>query len=143
MDARVPFKILYIEDQPEAIELVRLALRRIGCEVYGATDGCQGVQLMRELRPDLVLLDLMLPGWDGWKVREAMEDDEMLCETPVVLVTARVATGVSPGREPPRADAYVTKPFSLIEIRSTIESVLAKRAEAAFENDQRTGTARR
>ncbi len=130
MCARSPYKVLYIEDQPEAIDLVRLALRRIGCEVYGATDGCQGVELMRELHPDLVLLDLMLPGWDGWKVREAMQDEEALRDTPVVLVTARVATGVTNSRQPPPADAYVTKPFSLAEIRSTIESVLARRAKA-------------
>ncbi len=130
MNASEPYKILYIEDQPEAIELVRLALRRIGCEVYGATDGYQGLELMRELHPDLVLLDLMLPGWDGWKVREIMEGDEALRDVPVVLVTARVAAGVLSGRLPPPADAYITKPFSLVEIRSTIETVLAKRAEA-------------
>ncbi len=109
---------------------MRLALRRIGCEVYGATDGFQGVELMRGLHPDLVLLDLMLPGWDGWKVREIMEGDEVLRDVPVVLVTARVATGVSSGRQPPPADAYITKPFSLVQIRSTIETVLAKRAKA-------------
>ncbi len=121
------YKILYIEDQPEAIELVRLALRRIGCEVCGATDGLQGVQLMRELRPDLVLLDLMLPGWDGWQVREAMQADRDLRAMPVVLVTARVASPHSSVRQLPQADAYITKPYSLLEMRSTIEAVLKRR----------------
>jgi CheY-like chemotaxis protein len=125
MDSK--YKILYVEDQPEAIELVRLALRRIGCDVFGATDGLQGVQMMRELQPDLVLLDLMLPGWDGWQVREAMQADADLKYMPVVLVTARVASPNSNGRQPPPADAYVTKPFSLVEIRNTIESVLTRK----------------
>src|SRR5512135_2273137 len=101
------YRILYVEDQPEAIELVRLVLRRIGCEVFGATDGLQGVQLMRELQPDLVLLDLMLPGWDGWQVREAMQADGELRAMPVVLVTARVAGQTCSGRQPPPADAYI------------------------------------
>jgi CheY-like chemotaxis protein len=129
MDSK--YKILYVEDQPEAIELVRLALRRIGCDVFGATDGLQGVQMMRELRPDLVLLDLMLPGWDGWQVREAMQADADLKYMPVVLVTARVASPNSNGRQPPPADAYVTKPFSLVEIRNTIESVLTRKLNLA------------
>jgi CheY-like chemotaxis protein len=129
MDSK--YKILYVEDQPEAIELVKLALRRIGCEVFGATDGLQGVQMMRELRPDLVLLDLMLPGWDGWQVREAMQSDAELKYMPVVLVTARVASPNSNGRQPPPADAYVTKPFSLVEIRNTIESVLIRKMNVA------------
>jgi DNA-binding response OmpR family regulator len=124
MEAR-PYRVLYIEDQPDAIELVRLALRRIGCEVIGVTDGLQGLNLMRSMRPDLVLLDLMLPGWDGWQVREAMQADNSLRRMPVVLVTARVTThDPVNGRQPPPADAYITKPYSLSEIRNTVQAVL-------------------
>jgi two-component system, OmpR family, response regulator VicR len=126
------YKVLYIEDQPEAIELVRLALRRIDCEVVGAPDGLQGLKLMRQLQPDLVLLDLMLPGWDGWQVREAMGADPELTKIPVVLVTARVAnTDPTNGRCLPKADAYVTKPYSLAEIRNTVQSALALRFAAS------------
>jgi CheY-like chemotaxis protein len=126
------YKILYIEDQPEMIELVRLALKRMGCEVYGVTDGAQGLQMMRDLRPDLVLLDLMLPGWDGWKVRKEMQADADLRDLPVVLVTARVNSIHTPSDKlPPPAAAYVTKPFSLCEIRTTIQSVLSQRLPVA------------
>ncbi|MCX6033121.1 MAG: response regulator [Chloroflexi bacterium] len=121
--------VLYIEDQPEMVDLVRLTLRRLGCEVVGATDGREGLALMRKLRPDVVLLDLMLPGSDGWEIRAAMLADEALRQTPVILVTAR-APGVAPvgGRPLPPADACVTKPFSLGEIRSLVQTVLQQHA---------------
>jgi CheY-like chemotaxis protein len=125
-------KVLYIEDQPEMIELVRLTLRRIGCEVYGSTDGAEGLQMMKTLRPDLVLLDLMLPGWDGWQIRQAMQADPDLTDLPVILVTARVvAQNTVPDRQPPPADAYITKPFSLAEIRSAIQNILNRRSTLA------------
>ena len=123
-------KVLYIEDQPEMIDLVRLTLRRVGCEVLGATDGAQGLRMMRDLRPDLVLLDMMLPGWDGWQVRRAMDDDVKLKDLPVVLVTARAPTGNGNQHPLPRADAYITKPFSIAQIRSTVESLLQERVAA-------------
>jgi DNA-binding response OmpR family regulator len=123
-------KVLYIEDQPEMIELVRLTLRRNGCEVYGAVDGAQGVAMMRDLRPDVVLLDLMLPGWDGWQVHNAMQADDALKSLPVILVTARApGNGHVAGRQPPPAAAYITKPFSLAEIRSKIDAVLTSREQ--------------
>jgi CheY-like chemotaxis protein len=126
------YKVLYIEDQPEMIELVRLTLRRIGCEVFGSTDGLEGLKMMKTLRPDVVLLDLMLPGWDGWQIRQAMQADAELADLPVILVTARVLVqNTAPDRQPPPANAYVTKPFSLGEIRSAIQNVLNQRAALA------------
>jgi CheY-like chemotaxis protein len=124
------WKILYVEDQPEMIELVRLTLRRMSCEVYGVTDGRQAVEVMHDWRPDLVLLDLMLPGWDGWQISKAMQADAELKELPVVLVTARVNTTAA-DRQPPPAAAYITKPFSVGEIRSTVQFVLDQRQQIA------------
>ncbi len=121
-----PYQILYVEDQPDAVDLVRLALRRLGCEVTGAGDGRLGIQMMRELRPDLVMLDLMLPVWDGWQVREAMQADEQLRSTPVVVVTASQFGLGAMGRQPPQAEAYVSKPFRLVDIRSAVQRVLAR-----------------
>ena len=118
-----PYKILYVEDQPEMVELVQLALRRLNCEVCSANDGREALDLMRCARPDLVLLDLMLPGWDGWQVTEAMQADARLKHLPVILLTAQVAHAWA-GRRPPPAEAYITKPFSLEELRSAVQSVL-------------------
>jgi len=117
------YNVLYIEDQPEMIELVQLALRRLDCAVYGATDGRQGLDLMHRERPDLVLLDLMLPGWDGWQVIEAMQADARLKHLPVILITARTANATA-GRQPPPAAAYITKPFGLEDLRSAVGAVL-------------------
>ncbi len=125
MDHR-PFKVLYVEDQPEAVELVRLALRNLGCDVLGARDGCDGVRMLRDLRPDLLLLDLMLPGLDGWQVREVMQRDPQLRDVPVVLVTARAAAPNNKGRVLPPADAYISKPFSIAELRATVGAMLAR-----------------
>jgi CheY-like chemotaxis protein len=126
------YRVLYVEDQPEMIELVRLTLRKSGCDVYGVTDGIQALQMMRELRPDLVLLDLMLPGWDGWQVRKEMLNDSTLRSVPVILVTARVANARLPfERQLPHADAYVTKPFSLMELRAAVQSILDLRRSLA------------
>ena len=129
MDQR-HFRILYVEDQPEAIEMVRLALRVLGCEVRGAPDGSCGLQMMRNLQPDLVLLDLMLPGLDGWQVREAMQNDPQLREVPVVVVTAETRVFNTEDSVLPPADAYIIKPFSIAELRATVGSMLARLPQA-------------
>ncbi len=122
-------RILYIEDQPDMIDLVRLALRRLNCDIVGATDGNEGLALMRQMRPDLILLDLMLPGSDGWQIRSAMIEDPELCDIPVILVTARLAgTGAVTSKPLPQADAYITKPFSVADIRAAVETILHRRA---------------
>ena len=119
----MPYNILYVEDQPEMVELVQLALRRLDCNVRGATDGRQALDLIRNESPDLILLDLMLPGCDGWQVIEALQADDRLKHVPVILVTAQTINAYS-GRQPPPADAYITKPFILEDLRSAVRSVL-------------------
>jgi CheY-like chemotaxis protein len=119
----MPYNIIYVEDQPEMIELVQLALRRLDCSVHGATDGRQALELMRSEHPDLVLLDLMLPGCDGWQIVQAMQADTGLKHLPVILITARSANA-SAGRQPPQADAFITKPFAVEELRQAVGSVL-------------------
>jgi DNA-binding response OmpR family regulator len=123
-----PAKILYIEDQPEMIDLVNLALRQLKCEVIGATGGLEGLRLMREQRPDLVLLDLMLPEPDGWQVRKVMLADAALRDLPVILVTARVQLTEAVDTRPlPPADGCIIKPFSLAEMRAMVQAILQKR----------------
>jgi CheY-like chemotaxis protein len=81
--------ILCIEDEPEMIDLIRLILERRGFNVQGAAGGVEGIKKVRELHPDLVLLDLMMPDMDGWEVYQQMKADESTRNIPVIVVTAK------------------------------------------------------
>ena len=82
-------QVIYIEDEQEMIDLVRLILSRKGFEVIGATGGRDGLDLVRQKLPDLVLLDLMMPDMDGWDVYQQMKSEESTKDIPVIVVTAK------------------------------------------------------
>jgi two-component system, OmpR family, response regulator VicR len=125
-------RVLCIEDHPEMIELIRLILGRHGFEVEGAVGGREGLRIMRENPPDLVLLDLMMPEMDGWEVYRQIKADETLKEIPVIAVTAK-AQSIDRvlGLHIAGMDDFVTKPFKQKELISSVERVLAasRRAE--------------
>jgi len=81
--------ILCVEDEPEMIDLIRLILGRRGFEVKGATGGTEGLKMIREEHPDLVLLDLMMPDMDGWEVYQQIKADEKTRDIPVIVATAK------------------------------------------------------
>ena len=80
--------ILCVEDEPEMIDLMRLILGRRGFEVKGASGGVEGLKMIREEKPDLVLLDLMMPDMDGWEVYQQMKADEKTKGIPVIAYGA-------------------------------------------------------
>jgi len=104
-------RVVCIEDEPEMIDLVRLILGRRGFEVVGANGGLEGLELVASEKPDLVLLDLMMPDMDGWEVYQRMKSDEALREIPVVVVTAK-AQSIDKvlGLHIAKVDDYITKP---------------------------------
>ena len=117
--------VLIVEDDPHTVELVQLYLRRDGHQVISAADGLEGLRLAREAHPDLVVLDLMLPGMDGIEVCRLLREES---EVPIVMLTARVEeedrlAGLDLG-----ADDYVTKPFSPRELAARIRAVLRRSA---------------
>jgi two-component system phosphate regulon response regulator PhoB len=121
-----PF-ILYIDDERPALELISLALKLAGYEITGVTSSEQGLAMMRERKPDLLLLDLMMPGISGWDVYRAIKMDEALADVPVIVVTARVLAqhGIIIEGLPP-VDDYITKPIDVKRlIRSIQKFVLA------------------
>jgi DNA-binding response OmpR family regulator len=122
-------KILCIEDEPEMIDLIRLILNRRGFEVTGAAGGVEGLSKIREIHPDLVLLDLMMPDMDGWEVYQQIKADEALRNIPVIVVTAK-AQSIDKvlGLHIAKVDDYIAKPFSPQELLSSVEKVLAKSA---------------
>ena len=108
-------KVLIIEDDPDTVRLVELYLARDGHKVLAATDGLEGLRLAREAKPDLIVLDLMLPGMDGMEICRTLREESMV---PIVMLTARVEekdrlVGLDLG-----ADDYVSKPFSPKELET-------------------------
>jgi two-component system response regulator VicR len=127
MSAKEYKKILCIEDEPEMIDLIRLILERRGFNVQGAAGGMEGIKKVRELRPDLVLLDLMMPDMDGWEVYQQMKADASTRDIPVIVVTAK-AQSIDKvlGLHIAKVDDYIAKPFSPQELLASVEKVFSK-----------------
>ncbi|MBI4299659.1 MAG: response regulator transcription factor [Chloroflexi bacterium] len=115
--------VLVIEDEAKIVELIRVYLERYGYKVIAAADGQEGVRLARQQQPDLVLLDLNLPGIDGLDVCKTLRDESPI---PIIMVTARDEledrlVGLEMG-----ADDYITKPFSPREMVARVRAVLRR-----------------
>ena len=126
----MPSKILIVEDDPNAAELARLYLAKDGHEVLTALDGEKGLRLALDEAPDLIVLDLMLPGLDGMSICRRVREQS---EVPIVMLTARVEeedrlSGLESG-----ADDYVTKPFSPRELAARVRAVLRRTARDALD----------
>ena len=122
--------VLIVEDDPHAVELVRLYLSRDGHNVLTAGDGINGLRLAREAQPDIVVLDLMLPSMDGLEVCRIVREESTV---PIIMLTARVEeedrlAGLGLG-----ADDYVTKPFSPRELAARVKAVLRRTDRDALE----------
>jgi DNA-binding response OmpR family regulator len=117
--------ILCVEDEPEMIDLIRLILGRRGFEVKGAAGGVEGLKMIRQDPPDLVLLDLMMPDMDGWEVYQQMKADEKTKHIPVIVVTAK-AQSIDKvlGLHIAKVDDYITKPFSPQDLMNSVDKVL-------------------
>ncbi|MBQ3357226.1 MAG: response regulator transcription factor [Oscillospiraceae bacterium] len=115
--------VLIVEDDNNIADLLRLYLEKEGYDVSIAPDGLQGVKQFREVQPALVLLDVMLPGMDGWGVCRTIRAE---AKTPIIMLTAKSETedkvqGLKTG-----ADDYITKPFEMKEVLARIEAVLRR-----------------
>jgi len=128
METTTVKKILCIEDEPEMIDLIRLILGRRGYEVHGAAGGVEGAKLVREILPDLVLLDLMMPDMDGWEVYQQMKSDPATRNIPVIIVTAK-AQNIDKvlGIHIAKVDDYIAKPFGPQELLDSVERILASK----------------
>ena len=129
MDNNTAKRILCIEDEPEMIDLIKLILGRRGYEVLGATGGIEGARLVRELLPDLVLLDLMMPDMDGWEVYQQMKADQTTRNIPVIVVTAK-AQNIDKvlGLHIAKVDDYIAKPFGPQELMDSVERIIGQKA---------------
>jgi DNA-binding response OmpR family regulator len=118
-------KVVCIEDEPEMIDLFKLILSRKGFEVYGARGGREGLEIIHQHTPDLVMLDLMMPDMDGWEVYQQLKADEATKNIPVIIVTAK-AQNIDKvlGLHIAKVDDYIAKPFSPKELVDSVERIL-------------------
>jgi len=121
-------RILVVDDDREIVRLVRAYLEQAGFHVLTAYDGESALHAIRRDRPDLVVLDLMLPDRDGWEITRLVRGDPALAALPIIMLTARVEDtdkiiGLELG-----ADDYVTKPFNPREVVARVRSVLRRAA---------------
>jgi DNA-binding response OmpR family regulator len=118
--------VLCADDDEDILSLVSLRLRRAGFEVATAADGEQAVQIARDRRPVLAVLDVMMPKRTGYEVLAELRGDEALCGMKVILLSARVQEGdVARGMDA-GADAYLAKPFKAQDLVSKVEELLSQ-----------------
>ena len=123
----MPKKVLIVEDENNIAELLHLYLEKEGFETQVARDGGKAVDLFRSFKPDLVLLDIMLPVLDGWSVLKKIRAED---KTPIIMLTAKgevqdKVTGLEQG-----ADDYMVKPFEMKEVLARIHAVLRRTSGA-------------
>ena len=115
--------VLIVEDDKNIAELLQMYLEKEGYAVTIASDGGQGVSKFRAIKPDLVLLDLMLPVMDGWAVCKTIRSES---QTPIIMLTAKGETTDKVNGLRSGADDYITKPFEMKEVLARIEAVLRR-----------------
>ena len=119
-------RILVVDDDREIVRLLRGYLEQAGFVVSVAYEGVSALAILRDLHPDVLLLDLMLPDMDGWEVTRRIRSDASLAATPIIMITARVEDtdkilGLELG-----ADDYITKPFNPREVLARVRALLRR-----------------
>ena len=118
------WRILAVDDEQSIVRLIEVSLKRQGHTVLTAADGREGVQKAKDERPDLILMDVMMPYVDGFEAIRMLKDNEATRDIPVILLTAKrhdedMIQGLSSG-----AVSYLTKPFAPTELVSLVERLL-------------------
>ena len=124
MDGLTPTRVLVVDDEAPIRLLCRVNLEAEGMLVLEAADGLAGVEIARAERPDVILLDVMMPGMDGWQVAERLVEDDATNQIPLIFLTARAelrdrARGLELG-----GVDYITKPFNPVELAALVEQLL-------------------
>lgn len=123
-ESKKPWKVVVVDDDPDMVRIVRLALEMHGFEVLEACNGIKGLLMVKRELPDAVLLDIMMPDIDGFEVCRKLKLDSATSKIPIIFITAKsgqehVRRGLSLG-----AQGYITKPFSVHGLPSKVERVI-------------------
>ncbi|MGC8743894.1 MAG: response regulator [Verrucomicrobiia bacterium] len=129
------YKVLVIDDEPDVLELIEYNLTAAGFNVIKASEGNEAIKKAREQSPDLIVLDIMLPGIDGFEICKILKRDKTTASIPIIMLTAKAEevdriVGLELG-----ADDYITKPFSPRELTLRIKTLL-KRVKGVAEQSQ-------
>ncbi|MEE9474223.1 MAG: response regulator [Candidatus Hydrothermarchaeaceae archaeon] len=120
-------KILLVDDEPEIAHLTGLMLGKVGYEMVAAEDSVECFERLKEGTPDLILMDIMMPGDDGWVTCKKIKEDEKTKDIPVAMFTVRTSDdSVKKSFEYAHADAHINKPFHMEEFLNTVKGLLEK-----------------
>jgi CheY-like chemotaxis protein len=117
-------KILIVDDEPDFVRLLRIFLEKNGYEVHGANDGEECLSKINDVKPNLVLMDVMMPGLSGWEVCKSLKEDPLTRDIPVAMLTVRgTKEDVKRSFEYARADEHLSKPIPMKEMLFSIKKM--------------------
>lgn len=123
-------RVLVVDDEPDLVRILEFGLKAAGYAVETAPDGQEGLKKARESKPDVILLDLMLPKLDGYKVCRLLKFDERYKHIPIVILSARTQEGDQALAHEMGANRFLTKPYEFSEILDHIQALLKESAAA-------------
>ncbi len=122
-------KILLVDDEQDIVETLKFVLESEGYTCYCAYNGEDGLKLAKEIIPDLMILDIMMPKINGFKISRLLKYDAKYKKIPIIMLTARSQESDKKIGEETGADVYITKPFDLDEVLSTVTRLLKENEE--------------
>jgi DNA-binding response OmpR family regulator len=117
-------RVLVVDDEPDLVRVLEFGLRASGYTVESASDGQEGLKKAREIKPDVILLDLMLPKLDGYKVCRLLKFDDRFKHIPIIILSARTQEGDQALALEMGANRFISKPYDFSEILDIIETLL-------------------
>ena len=123
-------RVLVVDDEPDLVRILEFGLKAAGYAVDTASDGQEGLKKAREIKPDIILLDLMLPKLDGYKVCRLLKFDERYKHIPIMILSARTQEGDQALAHEMGANRFLTKPYEFAEILEHIRALLKESAAA-------------
>lgn len=123
-------KIMIVDDEPDVVDLVKLVLKSEGYDVVTAGSGKEALEKIGKEMPDLVLLDIMMPGMDGWEVHQKIKSNPKTQGIPVAMLTAKSQSiDKMIGLHVVQVDDYITKPFGRSELLERVKKILAEKGK--------------
>lgn len=132
-------RILIVDDDPDLLQLTSSLLAQAGYQTFTATMGLEALDCVDQIRPDLIILDVMMPGMDGYEVCRRLRRKPELARVPVIMLTARDTPEAKIQAFEAGADQYVNKPFHAAELRARVQGLLQRAAAVSYKAPQPTG----